>query len=302
MYPVALINLKNEVFYREMKPVFDELSHVQYAIVKGEILSYYSYGKFGMRNSSDMDLLISKQNLQEVEQALKNSQFHQVTRENEVFRTERERHLYYLTKSHQVQQYIKKTNTFTVNVDLNHDIFWGGYTGKPVDMNEFLADIEPISIRGCNAKTLPLYKVMIHLILHHYKDMNSIFLLLKSNTITTDKFQDIYQLWKSHTSYFMENPLFVQKCFEYHMAPYVFYEFYYTSKVFQDDCLGDFAQQFRSQEGEALLEQFGLVQGEYKQWMIPFEERLNHKDISSYIKESLNEDDYERLKLNHHLF
>lgn len=81
-----------------------------------------------------------------------------------------------LTFSHQIVLWIKEVSSWgQVFIDLNFDSLWGEYEGKRIDIDEFLTDAVEMDIYGVKVKTLPPIKAMIQLILHHYKDMNSIF-------------------------------------------------------------------------------------------------------------------------------
>lgn len=56
---------------KELKSVFSEFGNVPCAVIKGDMLSVMAYGKSGFRNSADIDILISRDNLPYIEEALK---------------------------------------------------------------------------------------------------------------------------------------------------------------------------------------------------------------------------------------
>ncbi len=78
-----------------------------------------------------------------------------------------------------------------IEIDLNFDIFWDEYEGKRIDIDEFLSDTIEMEIYGVKVKTFPPIKALIQLVLHHYKDMNSLFLLATRKSIRYDMFKDI---------------------------------------------------------------------------------------------------------------
>lgn len=96
----------------------------------------------------------------------------------------------------------------TINIDINFDIFWDEYTGKRINISEFLTDTIEMDIYGCTVKTLSLLKAMVQLILYHYKDMNSIFLLTMQKSIKYDMFKDIYYLLKNNIDTISLNQLY----------------------------------------------------------------------------------------------
>ena len=72
---------------------------------------------------------------------------------------------------------------FAIKENILKEMFWGEYEGKRIDISEFLSDTIEIDIYGCKVKTLPPLKAMVQLILHHYKEMNSIYHLAGHNCI-----------------------------------------------------------------------------------------------------------------------
>ena len=50
--------IQRKLFYKELQPLFDALSSVRYAVIKGEVLSQQIYGVPDRRKSSDIDILI----------------------------------------------------------------------------------------------------------------------------------------------------------------------------------------------------------------------------------------------------
>lgn len=62
--------LKNKIRYYECHQLFKRMEDIPYAIVKGEALSLAAYSKTGERNSSDIDILISKKYISLLESLL----------------------------------------------------------------------------------------------------------------------------------------------------------------------------------------------------------------------------------------
>ena len=169
--------------YMQLKELLSVVN-LYYAIIKGEVISKQAYGQNGFRNSSDIDILISRKNIKELEQVLSKFGFYNTSQT-------RSDKITMLSSSHQIAPWIKEIPPWGVIViDLNFDVFWGEYEGKRIDIEEFLSDTIEMEIYGVKVKTLPPIKAMIQLILHHYKDMNSIFLLATRKSIKYDMFKD----------------------------------------------------------------------------------------------------------------
>ena len=90
--------------------------------------------------------------------------------------------IYQKTYTHQVAAFVKATGNRMcpfVNVDVNLDIFWGE-SKVHADMREFLSHMEKTILYGVEVNRLsPVYEC-ISLCMHHYKDMNSLYLLADS--------------------------------------------------------------------------------------------------------------------------
>ena len=280
--------------YIQLKELLSVVN-LHYAIIKGEILSKQAYKKNGFRNSSDIDILISRKNINELEEALSKCGFYNRS-------LKRSDKITMLSASHQVAPWVKELPPWgVVVIDLNFDIFWGEYEGKRVDIEDFLSDTIEMEIYGVKVKTLPPIKAIIQLILHHYKDMNSIFLLATRKSIKYDMFKDIYYLLKNNLDTIPLDKLYAMSA-EYEILPYVFYVLYYTGQVFDDDILKLYIETFRTPEGEALLDYYGLCDKERKEWKYDFKTRLEADNLYDLIKDELNEKDRQKIAINKRIF
>lgn len=280
--------------YMQLKELLSVVN-LYYAIIKGEVLSKQAYGQNGFRNSSDIDILISRKNINELEQVLSKCGFYNTSQ----IRSDK---ITMLSSSHQTAPWIKEIPPWGVIViDLNFDIFWGEYEGKRIDIEEFLSDTIEMEIYGVKVKTLPPIKAMIQLILHHYKDMNSIFLLATRKSIKYDMFKDVYYLLKNNLDTIPLEKLYAMSA-EYEIIPYVFYVLYYTGRVFDDEILKQFIEAFSTPEGEALLNCYGLCTKERKEWKCDFKTRLEADNLYDLIKDNLTEKDHEKIAINKRIF
>jgi hypothetical protein len=273
--------------------------NIPYAIIKGEPLSVLAYGNYGMREYGDMDILVDKKDLKTMENVLQKNNY--IMDYNKNLLTKHESRFIPLFYSHQLLPYRKIVNKMIYSIDLNHDIFWGEYKGNRVNISEFLSDAMEMEIYGVKAKTLPPLKTMIQLILHHYKDMNSIFLLATRKSIKYDMFKDVYFLFKNNL-----NDLLLERFYtvsmEYEIIPYVYYILYYTGLLFEDDTLKLYINAFKTQEGENLLNCYGLNETERREWKCDFITRLEGGNLYDIIKNDLNNRDYEKITLNRKVF
>lgn len=89
---------------------------------------------------------------------------------------------------------------------------------------------------------------------------------------------------------------------EYEIIPYVFYILYYTGQVFDDDLLKQYIEAFRTPEGKALLNCYGLCEKERREWKCDFKTRLDSDNLYDLIKEDLTERDKEKIAINKRVF
>ncbi len=107
------------IYYDACKGIFSDICDCKYAIIKGAPLSCYAYNEAGKRRSSDIDVLISRSNICNIEDALKNNGFSST-------HYSRNDRIFMLSSSHQIVPWFKELPFMGyVNVDINFDIFWG---------------------------------------------------------------------------------------------------------------------------------------------------------------------------------
>lgn len=280
-----------------LSDIADSLSHINYAFIKGEPLSFIIYKKLGTKMSADIDMLIPRNSMRELECALISKGY----MTNLMPLEQRNTRILSLTSSHQIMPYRKKVKEINVEIDLNFDIFWGEYTGKRVDMSEFLSDTIDIEIYGHKIKTLPPIKAMIQLVLHHYKDMNSIFLLATRNSIKRSMFRDVYYLLQNNPDVISVDKLYTI-CEKYGIIHYTYYILYHTGLLFEDKTLAKYIKAFHTPEGESLLNCYGLNESERREWKIDFKTRLENDLLYNFIKGELTEKDIEKITINKKVF
>ena len=284
--------------YLQLKKILSDVT-VPYAVIKGEPLSLLCYNKKSVRNSQDIDILIDRQHISYFERLLQENDFIRLINQNEFIN--RESRILCISQSHQIPPYVKETSNQQIDIDLNFDIFWGEYTGKRIDISEFLADTIVQDIYGVKVKALPPLKAMVQLILHHYKEMNSIYHLAGHNCINYNMFKDVYYLWKNNQEAVSLDKLYAISS-EYEIIPYVFYVLYFTNWIFKDTELQKYVEAFRTLEGESLLDYYGLAEKERKPWKVDFQTRLEADNLYEFIRDDLTEADVEKLERNRRIF
>lgn len=275
--------------FREIKPVINEFNF-PYTIIKGEPLSLLAYGKLGQRSSNDIDLLMSKDSTKKASKILEKHGFLRINHS-------RETEIMMRGFSHQTTPYKKDTGLIHTEIDLNHDILWGEYKGKKISVDDFLSDAVEVLIYNCSTFTLPPMKAFMHLILHQYRDMNSIYLLATRKKLNILAFKDIYYLLKSNSE---KIPLqeFYDLCDRFRMIPYIYYVLFFTNVLYTDPLIQLYINTFQTLEGIELLDCYGLSDDERKTWKCDFSTRLKATDLFQLIKSDLTQKDLNKIEYN----
>lgn len=268
-------------------------------VIKGAPLSVLAYGTPYKRISADIDILVSRQNISVVDDILKKNGYEVVNVKGNS--EDRFNKILCLSQSHQMPPYYKCIDGIDLFIDINFDVFWGEYAGRRIDIDAFMADSIDMDIYRTKIKTLSPLKAMIQLILHHYKDMNSIFLLATRKSINCDLFKDIFYLLKNNIEVISVDKLYDMSK-KYNILPYVFYILYYTHLLFNDPILEQYSEAFRTTSGEALLNCYGLCDKERKEWNCDFKTRIDSDDLFDLIKSDLTEKDKEKIAINKRVF
>lgn len=283
--------------FSQTKELWQNSILIPYSLIKGDALSYLAYQSLGRRKYSDIDILIPRCNMKPFEKILISAGFRSTIDLN----NQRNTRIFCVSQSHQIPPYIKGIQNQKIEIDINFDMFWGEYEGKRIDISEFLSDTIEIDIYGCKVKTLPPLKAMVQLILHHYKEMNSIYHLAGHNCINYNMFKDVYYLWKNNQEAVSLDKLYAISS-EYEIIPYVFYVLYFTNWIFKDTELQKYVEAFRTLEGESLLDYYGLAEKERKPWKVDFQTRLETDNLYELIRDYLTEADVEKLERNRKIF
>ena len=126
--------------------------------------------------------------------------------------------------------------------------------------------------------------MLIHMCLHAYYDMNSIYILYKSYSYRLKYFVDIYGFIKRGNVSWKR---FRDICRVYKIEKYVMYIFYYTSVVFNDESLLTITE--LEVPDSNFLRRFGLDSEGTFTWEETFMERLFSSDRSRLLNKYLDE-------------
>ncbi len=270
---IALNSIMNNQRYQICKDVVTMLNGIPYAIIKGAALSSRIYENSAYRLSGDIDLLVSPNHSDKMKEILINNGFIQGRLVgNTIVPFTRKELIYQKSFSHQLAPFIKDTGKKIcpfVNIDVNFDIVWGEENFS-IDMNEFLTHTESFEIHGVKISRLQPIWEFISLCMHHYKDMNSVYLIAERG-FRLSEYCDIFFYLINASPNATELTSVAKR---YGVDKYVYYCIYYANKIFDDRRLSIYLNKLESIEARKLLNCYGLTEMERREWNTPFFERL----------------------------
>lgn len=294
---------RSKIWFHNMHPIFDELNtlNIHYALIKGEALSWYMYGFVGKRISNDIDILTDRTQLTTIDSILRKNGFEQYGGDNQ--KATRSDIISSLVNSHQTIAYKKMIEPYKIRieVDLNFSILWGENRENELSTKEILDNYIYLDIYGEQVKVLWAPYAFIQVILHHYKDCNSLYLLYTRNSINHQQFREIYLFWRKYKHCITTQWLYMYTR-KVGIIEYVYYMLYYTNYIYNDKALGRYVETLRTEQGEQLLDKYGLSEKERRKWNNTFEERLLSDSLSCFIENELTEHDKNKINYSKRLF
>ena len=286
--------------YKVCKKVFEDLNDIPYAHIKGAALSERIYGNPAYRMSGDIDLLVTPEYSDKVKSVLLENGFVQGRLSGDkIVPYSRRELIYQKSFSHQLAQFIKATGSNIcpfICVDVNLDIVWGEGDFS-VDMSDFAGNMlhtEDCLINSIALRRLkPVYE-FISLCMHHYKDMNSIY-LIADRGLNLSEYCDIY--------FYLVNVApdadeLAKTASKYGVSEYIYYCAYYANEIFRDERIRRYLEKSESETAKKLIDCYGLNESERKVWDVPFYERLLDNGFQERFFDSLSAEDKKKVQIN----
>lgn len=295
--PISVNSIICNNRYQICKNVMHALREIPYANIKGAILSSRIYENPAFRLSGDIDLLVSPDNSARVKEILTRNDFVQGRLTgNQIVPYTREELIYQKSFTHQLAPFVKYTGNKAcpfVSIDVNLGVVWGEALFS-IDMNEFLTHTQHFEIFGVTISRLQPIWEFIALCMHHYKDMNSIFLIAEHG-LKLSEYCDIY-FYLVNVKPNAARLASVSK--QYGLDKYVYYCIYYANEIFNDPSLIEYLNELDSKEAQALLNCYGLSPEERHEWRVSFFDRLFNNKFKFDFYSSLSEKAKNKIKLN----
>ena len=296
---LTLNRLRTIEQYRVCNDLFQSLTEFQlpFAVYKGVPLAISAYGDIGYRSSGDIDILIHRSNLKNIDMILKSCGFIQGKLiDNKIVEASRDQKIFHLANTHQTVPYVKSTNSKIVpfvNIDINMSITWGECS-ENIDMSEFLEQPEYLEVlNGLFIPILDTEKHFISVCLHNYRDMNSPYLLYSRNGFPLSCLCDLY--------YFLENGQVNKKrlydlASKYSIVKYIYYCLYHSVRIFEDIKNNEMVKVFSQNNSDKELWKYGL--DNRFEWNCDWIELLLNNRISIFLKDNMDSSTFEKVIIN----
>ena len=173
------------------------------------------------------------------------------------------------------------------------NILWGESEEK-ADMSLVLSHTQKSDLFGISFQKLTSEMEFISLCLHHYKDMNSLYLLTQGG-LRLGLFCEIYDYLRNvHPDAEKLQSL----CKQLNVGRYVYVCLYQTQKIFEDALLEGYLNALETQKDDSLLGTFGLHPSERREWKIDLFERLFHPNLPRYLLEQFTQKEKDKIMAN----
>ncbi len=267
-------------------------NNLRYACVKGPVLSKIIYGDETWRSYHDLDVLVDEKDMDFIKQILAEHGFKagKKVEKGKVVPYTREEKIYILSLTHQTEPYFRRLGDFGelyAEIDLNTNVHWE-------HANLFtpycLRHLEQIEIFGYTVKKLAKEEEFLALCLHHYRDMNSPY-MLKLQGIRLAQLCDIY-FYVNNVN--VDWNRLIKLCGEYDLGRYVFFCLSMCVLVFQDDKLSACLDLLSALQCERQIGYFGMK--ERFRWKSEVLDLVGKTDVSSEMLSVLSAEEKQKLR------
>lgn len=297
-----LYSIVAKYYYSECAELFKRLNeqNVLYAVLKGSVLSSQIYSKLAIKYPKDIDILINKNDISIINEILNDLGFVQGwINDNNIIQYTREENLFFSLFTHQQPSWIKRINnevTPYVCVDINTNVLWGEMNRLfPLNMFLDFESIESTQIFNVELKKLKCESEFIALCLHHYKDLNSIYILSKRG-FCFSHFIDIYVYLKTKRP---NSDVLMAIIKKLKIEQFIFYLLYWIKYLFPNDKLvSQYFELLYDPQYEHSVNSFGLGSSERREWTFSFEERVCDPEFVRSFVQRLTDADKEKIYIN----
>ncbi|REK71607.1 nucleotidyltransferase family protein [Paenibacillus paeoniae] len=220
-------------------PLLSQLERegINYALLKGIVLSNSIYNDYGCREFNDLDILIDRASIKEVSQILNKLGYVQGTidfRTNKVISSERKEIALWSMVSHEVYPFIKQfdmplSKYHKADIQFSIDLLTSTRTDEEVSV--FLKRSQTVSIMGHKLSTLSWADFLIFLCIHFYKEAINYDEVIKYKDLLLYKSCDIHNMVNNHNLNIDWYQL-IDTVKTFNIEKSIYYSLYYVSQLY----------------------------------------------------------------------
>jgi hypothetical protein len=258
-------------------------SGIRYAVRKGPVLIDAVYKDPGIRRMADLDVLISRSDLDRFGDALAGvgyAQGHQSRNGELVVPFERETQLYWRLNVQNALPFIKiaqrdDVEVFVVDPCLS---LFQSFSAAAASAEEFLERVVPTEIYGEPSFALEPLDRFLDLCVHLHKEAVGLYYIEAGKAFTVMKFLDVAESLRALAPQALEQ--FPGRVEQYNCADSVYFALHHTALLYPGSVPPALLNRLRPASLD-LLEEYGQLDGKPARWDRPFAERLFAADAST---------------------
>lgn len=274
---------RNKAYIKEALTLSEALyqKNLKVAIIKGIYLSKNCYSSIGLRTFNDIDFLMNRTDAEETLKVLKENDYIQADYDRntfEVLPASRKQIMIHELSTHELQECLKETSNEFVRlyqVDVNHDILWGGKCPYKVPTLELL-ERGAYYIEGTDHYfLLSLEDNLIQLACHLYKEAVLMNWISDLRDLRLYKFLD-FEVLICEKGADIDWVKLLELVKKYDLMKVIYYSFWHVNTLYPQ-LIPSFVLDELNPGDSAYLNAYAIETENPKMWEKPFLERLfNH--------------------------
>lgn len=239
-YNIQKSNMSYQLHYTlEICNKLDE-EGIDYAILKGIVLSNFIYGDIALRDFNDCDILINAEQINDVKKILEDSKYMQGkfdANSNKIIPYSRKELLISPLVSHELRPFLKKMdnnsyyNLHVVDVQFSLDLLTSNRTDDLVSL--LLKNRIKLNMKNGYLYSLQWEDMLLFLCLHFYKEATNLSEVLTYKDMLLYKLCDIERMISSNEIK-LDFDKFIINAQEYGIVDAVYYALYYCNLVYEN--------------------------------------------------------------------
>lgn len=277
-------NLRDAYIKDELRKlaVFLDEEKVEYRITKGVVLSEKEYAR-GVRYYGDIDLLVKKEDLNQVKKVMQKAGYEQGRLDNWRIKIVSESEIdFFENNTHQTIPFVKITSKtlIPICVDVNFEMSSEEAFENPKFIEFMFESIDYVTINGHKYPTLQMELLFINVCINAYRDAMSLVRIRNNKDIYLYQYLDIYTILHQNV---LNKHLLLDIIQKFGLEEVI----YFSISNLQSLVLSNIGEEIiqRLHVDKKVLNRFGgKLDNEKGEWLINFKDRILMKTSREHMK------------------